>query len=349
MASKKPVKSFVLSSLLIAACSIIVAGCNSTPVVIEPAESSTSLARPNWVLSPPAQSGYAYGVGSAKIYVDAAKAGVEAQNNALQDLIGKMQVSVSGSTSIKTRVANSKLDKLIEDEVKSQIPEIDLKNAEFIERFVDTKNQYVYVLAQLDREKAAFDIAAKITDIELSLPSFSNVSETLPRLEQWRALKPALQLIEQRKQLSQRFNIVSPNHQSSTIDAAFDSLEIRIFALIGNLSIAVNPVNSGANTTSSTVIKGLTDAGFSISNSSQPDLSIDLRVSIQADWRDGTHYVFAEGAATIKDSSDRILSEYSSRAKGTSSISQELAESRAFEHIGNSIGKVLADTFMEKI
>lgn len=349
MASKKPVKSFVLSSVLIAASSIFVAGCNSTPVIVGPADSSMNFARPDWVLSPPTQSGYAYGVGSARIYADAAKAGVEAQNNALQDLIGKMQVSVSGSISIKTRVANSKLDKLIEDEVKSQIPKISLKKAEFIARFVDTKNQYVYVLAQLDREKEAFDIAAQITDIELSLSPFSNVSKTLPRLEQWRALKPALKLIEQRKQLSQRFNIVSPNHHSSIIDATFDSLETRIFALIGNLSITVNPLNADAKTTSSTVIKALTNAGFSVSNSTQPDLVVDIRVSMQSDWKDGTHYVFAEGAATIKDSSDRILSQYSSREKGTSSISQELAESRAFEHIGNRIGKVLADTLMEKL
>ncbi|MDF1642947.1 MAG: LPP20 family lipoprotein [Pseudomonadales bacterium] len=349
MASKNNFKSLLLSGLLVAVGCIFIAGCNSTPTAIGSSDSGANPIRPSWVLNPPTQSGYVYGVGSAKIYLDAAKAGLEAQNNALQDLIGKMQVSVRGSTLIKTRVANSKLDKLIEDEVKSQIPEINLKNAEFIERFVDTKNQYVYVLAQLDREKAAFDIAAQITDIELSLSHFSNVSETLPRLEQWRALKPALKLIEQRKQLSQRFNIVSPNHQSSTIDTTFDSLERRIFALIGNLSIAVNPLNTGANTTSSSVIKALTDAGFSISNSNHPDLSVDLRVTIQSNWRDGTHYVFAEGAATIKDSSDRILSEYSSRAKGTSSVSQELAESRAFEHIGNSIGKVLADTFMEKI
>lgn len=349
MASNRPARYPIALIVMVVVSTLVIAGCNSLPTLKAPADSSRNDTRPDWVLNPPARSGYAYGVGSAKIYSDAAKAAVEAQNNALQDLIGKMQVSVSGSTTIKTRVANSMLDKFIEDEVRSQIPEIELNNAEYIERFVDTKNQFVYVLARIDRQQAAFNIANRITDIELALSPYSEVPRTLPRLEQWRALKPALKLIEQRKQLSRQFNIISPTVRSPSTNGPFDSLENRIFALSANLSIAVNPQNAGAETTSAKVVKALTDAGFRISNSTQPDLAVELRVSIQSDWKDGTHYVFAEGAATIRDLNGSILSEYSSRAKGASSVSRELAESRAFENIGSSIGKVLANTFMEKI
>jgi len=328
-------------------CLLFVAGCSSPSVT--PAIPNGITAQPQWLLNPPTQAGYAFGVGSALIGFDSARAGVEAQNNALLDLIGKMQVSISGTTTIKTRRENAKLDTLFEDEIKSSIPKFKLKNAEFTARYVDTKNQYLYVLARLNRQQAAFEIASQMSSIELSLLEFESVSNQLPNLEQWRALKPALKLIAQHQQLNHTLNIVSPTNQTTMVNSSINTLETRIFWLLQRLVITLKTNDKNAQTTASTITKTLTESGFGILASDKPDLLIDLQVSSQSSFNNGTYYVFADGSATIQDSSGRVLSEYGNRAKGTSSVSKKIAQDRAYNEIGKGLGQRLVKTLLEKI
>ena len=346
MGSSKPTSNTGFLFLIIAIVVATVSACSSN-ATIESTANKNLLTQPSWVFQPPVQHGYAYGVGSAGIVGDAARAVTEAQNNALQDLIGKMQVSVSGSIQITTRVDNSKISKLIEDEVKSSIPEVKLANAVFVKRFVDDKNQYLYVLAELDRNRAAFEISSQLSEIELSLLPYIQLPITASRLRQWHALQPALPLIEQYKQLSRQLQIVSLQNQGHDSNDTISTLEKTVRDLLDSLIITLSAKNPGAVAALPTVTKALTELGFRVSKSEQADLVIGLTITLETKRADSAHYSFASGRATIADSNGPVLNEYVERVRRISGVSQGMAEGKAVEALGDNLGKALGRTLLK--
>lgn len=330
------------------AASLLLAACGSNPTK----KQSSTL--PDWVVNEPDTTGQVYGVGSAPIYVDAAKSLSQAQDAARVSMIQKLKITVSGSLTQDTEEVRqtgkqTQLTKIVRNVISSKIPDAQLSNLNVKENFVDEKNKVAYSLVHLDRVKASSNLRRQISEFDDSAIKLgAETSSSLSTLKQVQALVPALTMVEKREALAQQRLLVDMSNRTTKKPDELVALEKRIQGLFDQLSVSLSADNPAGKKIRSGLISHLTDLGLRIS-ASNADLNFSYAADLRQAERSGRYYAFASGQVKISEASGRILSEFSQEAKGVSGASMAQAEHKAINALVKKLGKELAISLLERI
>jgi chaperonin cofactor prefoldin len=331
----------VTASLLLTAC------------VNNPSKKQTD-GTPQWVVNEPVQGGHVYGVGSAPVYGDAARALQQAQDAARVTMVQKLKVTISGTLTQDTQETRqtgqqTQLMKTVRNTISSSIPNAELDNVEVEENFVDQANKVAYSLVHFDRVKAASKLRQRISDLDMQVTGLNNkVSSNQDTLTQLQGLMPALKWLEQRERLSEQMQLVDVNNRSVVKDDMLVAVEDRIKALFDALVVNLIPSNADGSKMRDGLVESLTDLGLRISGQS-PHLVFRYAANLRPVQKGGRFIVFASGKVSIEDANGRTLSSFTREAKGVSAASREQAEFKAVQGLAQVLGQELAKSFVMKI
>lgn len=337
-------KKWIMASI---AVSVLLTACVSNP-------SKQSQRQPDWIVNEPNQAGHVYGVGSAPVYVDQAKALQQAQDAARVTMIQKLKVTVTGSFSQDTQETRqtgkeTQLIKTLRNQITSTIPQAELDNLEIQENFVDSKNKVAYSLVHLDRRKASTNLRRRISELDMQVTDLSaKVPNNLTTLKQLQGLMPALSWMEQRDKLAEQLVLVDMNNRGAQREDSVVAVDSRIKSLFDQLSVSLTANNQDGQSIRPGLAKSLTDLGLRISQGSG-DLNFFYTANLRAIEKGGRFVVFADGQVQIKDPNGRILSEFNQEAKGVSAASSQQAEYKAVTQLGGKLGAELTQSLISKI
>lgn len=327
--------------------SLMLAACGSNP-------SKPSEAKPDWIVNEPAATGHVYGVGSAPIYVDEAKALSQAQDAARVSMVQKLKVTISGTLSqdtqeIRQTGKQTQLVKTVRNQISSTIPQAEIDNLEIQENYVDAKGKVAYSLVHLDRRKAASKLRQRIFDLDMQVTDLSaKVSASEPTLKQLQSMVPALTWLEQRSRLAEQLQLIDMNNRTEYKGDELKAVEARIQNLFDRLKVSLTATNDTGSEIRSGLAESLTALGLRISQR-KGDLNFFFKADIRQVNKGGRYVVFADGQVEIKDNDARILSQFSQESKGVSAASMEQAKYLAVKNLGEKLGKALAKSLLEKI
>lgn len=330
--------------------SLLLVACGSNP---SKKHTDTSVT-PDWIVNEPVSVGHVYGVGSAAVYVDDAKAIQQAQDAARVSMIQKLKVTVSGTFTqdtqeIRETGKHTQLVKTVRNQISSKIPQAEIDNLEIQENYIDRKSKTAYSLAHLDRRKAASKLRQRISDIDQQAIELStSVSQQLPILNQLQSMVPALALLEKRTRLAEQLQLIDMNNRTEYKGADVKLVERRIQALFDALNVSLTAVNDASSDIRSGLTKSLTDLGLRIRQTSG-DLNFFYKADLRSVEKNGRFVVFASGDVTIKDNDGRVLSGFNQDAKGVSAASMSQAKHKAIQALGKKLGNELAASFVSKI
>jgi outer membrane murein-binding lipoprotein Lpp len=330
------------------AVSLLLAACVSNP------SKKPTGGTPHWVVNEPVQGGHVYGVGSAPVYGDPARALQQAQDAARVTMVQKLKVTVSGSLSVDTQEVRqtgqqTQLMKTVRNTISSTIPDAELDNVVVEENFVDQVNKVAYSLVHLDRVKAASKLRQRINELDMQVTALdAKVSASQGTLKQLQGLMPALKWLEQRQRLSEQLQLVDVNNRSVLKDEMLVAVEDRIKALFDALVVNLVPSNAAGSKMRDGLVESLTDLGLRISGQS-PHLTFRYAASLRPVQRAGRFFVFASGKVSIEDNNGRTLSSFTREAKGVSGASNEQAEFKAIQGLADVLGEELVSSFVAKI
>ncbi|GAA6135471.1 hypothetical protein NBRC116188_22610 [Oceaniserpentilla sp. 4NH20-0058] len=329
--------------------SLVLSGCVSSP-----SKKESSGSTPHWVVDEPIQGGHVYGVGSAPVYGDSARALQQAQDAARVSMVQKLKVTISGSFSQDTEEVRqtgqqTQLMKTVRNTIKSTIPNAELDNLEVQENYVDTKGKVAYSLVHLDRIKASSKLRQRIGELDLKVTDLdAKTPSNIDTLRQLQGLMPALKYLEQRGRLSEQMQLVDVNNRSVPKDEMLRGVEDRIKGLFDALVVNLIPSNNDGSKMRGGLSESLTDLGLRISKQS-PHLTFRYSANLRPMEKGERFYVFASGKVSIEDAKGRTLSSFTREAKGVSGASKEQAEFKAVQGLAKALGQELANSFVSKI
>jgi hypothetical protein len=332
------------------AASLVLAACGSNPTK----SNGGSNSNPDWIVNEPVAAGHVYGVGSAPVYVDDAKAIQQAQDAARVTMVQKLKVTISGSLSqdtqeIRQTGKQTQLVKTVRNQISSTIPQAEIDNLEIQENYIDRKGKVAYSLVHLDRIKAAGKLRQRIADLDMQVIQLSaKVSKNEPTLKQLQSMVPALTWLEQRTQLAEQLQLIDMNNRTEYKGDALKAVESRIQSLFDRLKVSLTASNNAGSEIRSGLAKSLTDLGLRISQR-KGDLNFFFEADVRQVEKGGRFIVFANGEVKIKDNDGRTLSEFSQDAKGVSSASMAQAKHKAVQSLGSNLGQELVRSLIKKI
>ncbi len=336
MASKRAI-------LLALTGGLMLAGCSSQPS--HDAGRSTDL--PMWVEQAPQRAGFAYGVGSMEVYGDPVQAQQRAADLARADLVSQLKVTISGDfdnrvTERSGTGRETEVERVVRQQVRSQIKPVELDEVRISEQYSGQFNgrQYAYALAELNRSAAAARLRQRIADVEAKLQPLAASQPQGNRLQRLQQLLPAMPLFEQRRQLAEQLAFVSTSRRSEPLADELQQLQQRIFALIGELQVAVVVRDRDAQKLETSVIEALTKQGLRI-QADGADLTFELEADISGRYKNQSHYVFADCRVRIVDGNGRVLSVFSERAKGVSGV-YDMARQSAAQRLADAMSDAFA-------
>jgi len=330
------------------ATSLILVACGSTPT--KPSQPS----KPDWIVNEPLSSGHVYGVGSAPIYADEAKAIQMAQDAARVTMVQKLKVTISGSFTqdtqeIRQTGKQTQLVKTVRNQVSSKIPQAEIDNLEIQENYVDSLGKTAYSLVHLDRRKASANLRQRIADLDFQVTDLSaKVSTDLPVLKQLQSVVPALAWLEKRARLAEQLQLIDMNNRTEYKGDDLKAVENRIQSLFDTLKVSLTATNNVGSEIRSGLADSLTGLGLRLSQRSG-DLNFFFKADVREIEKGGRFVVFANGDVSIKDNEGRTLSEFSRESKGVSAASMAQAKHKAIQSLGQKLGNELAASLVSKI
>lgn len=339
---------------LAAGAAFLLGGClGGGPSV--PAEDSAGAGGgiPAWVTSPPSGGGYAYGVGSAEIYADPASALNRAQDQARTELIKRLEVTVSGTTTATrgrtVEGGKSRVTRSIMDTVESRVPETQLANIEIAKTHAAKGGDTAYALAKLNRSQAELSLISQIEDIDARIREIAGKDPGGgDRLDRLKALMPALPLLEERRQVLRKLQLVAERDPGHRLPSEFRALQDTIGGLLDSLVVVLQPKGESTRKMDSTLRKALADEGVQVREGGRGDLTLRYEAGLRTVNRDGRSFVFADGNVTVLDGRGNVIDEFQERVKAGSvdpGVAQDRAVGRLAEGLGTKLGESLLDSF----
>lgn len=344
-------KSALQKTLVLAIAASATVGClpqNSKPQNDQSAASQS--ASPSWLTNTPEMHGMAYGVGSIEVYGNKTEALKRAGELARIDLVSQLKVTVSGdfSSDITERSGSnreSEVQKVIRNHVRSQVPAVELDEAQIVKTHIDA--QYAYALAELDRAKAAARLRRDLLEIDDQLQVIAAKQPQGTRLQQLQPLLPALTLFAKRDRIGERLALVSMDRRKPRLGDDLVALQDRINTLIDQLEVTISLQNDGAEEIGGGIIEALTNQGLRVADAGA-DLVFEVTAVLTSKQKNGSNYVFADSRVTIRDGGGRALSSFSKQAKGVSGL-EEVARQKAARNVAKMLGQELAVALVDKI
>jgi hypothetical protein len=334
-----------LASILAISFGLIACGSNPTKKIS---------AKPDWIVNEPVMAGHVYGVGSAPVYVDEAKAIQQAQDAARVTMIQKLKVTVKGDFSQDTQEVRqtgkqTQLVKTVRNQISSSIPQAEIDNLEIKENYVDVVGKVAYSLVHLDRIKASNKLRKRISVFDQQIIRLSdNISNDLATLKQLQSISPALGLLEKRARLAEQLQLIDMNNLTKYKSDDLKAVETRIQGLFDRLKVSLTASNNAGSEIRSGLAESLTKLGLRVSRGTG-DLNFFFKADLREVEKGGRYFVFADGQVEIKDNDGRVLSEFSQDSKGVSGASIEQAKYKAIQSLGKKLGNELAKSLIKKI
>jgi len=335
-----------LPLLILMAGSLLSACATSGP----PGRKGGAEEAPDWVLNPPVERGFLYGVGAAEVFGgDDAGAASRAKDNARLELVKQIEVEVSGEVSQEiealSRNGASTLTERLRQSVQNRVPEFTLSHLSSVKSYKDPAGRHVTVLMRLDVTQELQSLRQQIAALDSQLADYARVlAETPPGgLSRLRRIAPALMLAEERAGLQSRYNALDPVKKAAPLlTKAQEKLIRRIYARIARLQVSVQAEGEGRRRLRNALIAHLSKKGIRVSESGPVDLQILYKLQVNAIPRDGVYYAITEGDVWIKDESGRIVRTIQAKAKGVSTDRLE-ARSRSLAKLSAHLGRALLE------
>lgn len=328
---------------------VALAGCKSSHV-IAPASSDQRLENqgaPGWVITPPHDSQYLYGVGSAEIYGDKVRALQQAEDVARGDLIKQLKVNVSQSLTSTTNVNNSVVTQTAEVIVKSRVPETEMAGIERLDSFEDKVARSVYALVRLDRVRAISSLRQDLQEMELGLTQFENRNQSGSLMEDLQFFLPALPKIRAYQLKADKLKLLAANDKSAgTLNYDPSSLQQRIYDMLSQVRVRLYPENELARSMAIELAEQLTGQGVKVVSHGDFELLASFNLSKIEKQNQGTEFVLLQGNMKLKNDKGQILKAYGVDAKG-GAYDKDLARQRALKKISDKMGGDLVKGLFE--
>ena len=341
----------LVSSLMLGACTELfvksdesseptqVASSNQATPATKASSSSLNTAAknttPSWVLSPPSDTRYLYGVGSVIQSEDLVADIKGARQQANADMANQLRVTVSQSNVQSTQVSQStsqseQVLKSFSSTTRMDTESLVLEQSETLENVATGK--YVYVLQRLDRAKITARLRREITELDTQLEAIALEAKTQGNLvEQWQSILPALPILSERAQKLDLLQLYSTNaNLASAKSETIKGLETQLSSLLTQLSIQVSSQSARSQSLIKVLRSELTDKGLTPSSKATSPLRINLHISTNKQLKEGRTYQFVNLNASLDEvsrDSSKMLASWSLTGRGISATPEQATQS----------------------
>ncbi|MCR8921418.1 LPP20 family lipoprotein [Dasania sp. GY-MA-18] len=322
----------------------------TSPALQKPSASDpmvkTHQRQPDWVMTPPSNPEYVFGVGSAGINSTSATASQIADEQAKVNLAAKLRVSVSAVNNAQERLQQGVVSQSFNSEVRNTVAPTSYSGLSIIERYIDKANATVYALAALHKASALSNLQQQIAQLDQQLLAASQASAQGSTLNRLRKALPSLKLLAQREQLNQQALDISNGQQSFALSPELIEFQNIIYALLDTLQFRI--VQNGDAILRDSLIKTLTDQGMRVSQQGAADIVLSYKVNWRHIHRDSQHYQLANATVSLQDEQGKTLSTFIEKAKGISSDAG-LAKDKALEKLAQQLSQSLGANLVKAI
>lgn len=289
---------------------------------------------PSWVLSPPVDKRYLYGVGSVIQTEDLVADIKAARQQANADMANQLRVSVSQSNVQSTQVSqtNSQSEQVLKSfssTTRMDTESLVLEQSETIENVATGK--YVYVLQRFDRAKISSKIRREISDLDTQLEDIAAATKQSGDLvDQWQSLLPALPLMSERAQKLDLLQLYSSSaNLASEKTETVKALEVQVGKLLTQLSIQVSSQSAGSKPLMKVLRSELTEKGLTPDSRSNAPLRINLHISSNKQLKEGRTYLFVNLNASLDEvtrDDSNMLASWSLTGRGISATPEQATQ-----------------------
>ena len=286
---------------------------------------------PSWVLSPPVDKRYLYGVGSV-IQTDDLVADIKsARQQANADMANQLRVTVSQSNVQSTQVSqtNSQSEQVLKafsSTTRMDTESLVLEQSETIENVATGK--YVYVLQRFDRAKISSKIRRELDELDGELEKIASSADKKGDLvDQWQSILPALPLLSER---AQKLDLLALYSTSTNLGAqksdTIKALEQQLSGLLTKLAIQVSSQSAGSKSLVKVLRSELTQKGLTPATKSNAPLRINLHISANKQVKEGRTYQFVNLNASLDEvdsNSSNMLASWSLTGRGISATPEQ--------------------------
>lgn len=290
---------------------------------------------PSWVLSPPSDTRYLYGVGSVIQSEDLVADIKGARQQANADMANQLRVTISQSNVQSTQVSQStsqseQVLKSFSSTTRMDTESLVLEQSETLENVATGK--YVYVLQRLDRAKITARLRREITELDTQLEAIALEAKTQGNLvEQWQSILPALPILSERAQKLDLLQLYSTNaNLASAKSETIKGLETQLSSLLTQLSIQVSSQSARSQSLIKVLRSELTDKGLTPSSKATSPLRINLHISTNKQLKEGRTYQFVNLNASLDEvsrDSSKMLASWSLTGRGISATPEQATQS----------------------
>lgn len=289
---------------------------------------------PSWVLSPPVDKRYLYGVGSVIQTEDLVADIKAARQQANADMANQLRVSVSQSNVQSTQVSqtNSQSEQVLKSfssTTRMDTESLVLEQSETIENVATGK--YVYVLQRFDRAKISSKIRREISDLDTQLEDIAAATKQSGDLvDQWQSLLPALPIMSERAQKLDLLQLYSSSaNLASEKTETVKALEVQVGKLLTQLSIQVSSQSTGSKPLMKVLRSELTEKGLTPDSRSNAPLRINLHISSNKQLKEGRTYLFVNLNASLDEvtrDDSNMLASWSLTGRGISATPEQATQ-----------------------
>lgn len=325
--SSKPAKL----SMLAVMASILLTGCLGQGTK---SEAVTQKRTPDWVLNPPSDSRYIYGVGSADKFDDLARSTALAERQANADIASQLRVTVSQTNIQDTQVTSGtgqseQVLTSLASQTRVDTEALALEQSETVESAI--AGNYVYVLQRLDRARIVARLNQEIDEIDAKFATIAgDVDENADLINQWRAMLPALPLLAKRAQTFNSLTLYSRSVVNKPKSAQMLAFEKKLDRLLVALAIDVQSQVRGTkslvqNVRSGLTLKGLTPTDVSVVSQNKAPLKLMLHASATVEKQKDRTYVFLTVNAALQQTinGNAMLANWTVTERGVSAIASQ--------------------------
>ena len=307
----------------------------ATKASSSPLNTAAKNTTPSWVLSPPSDTRYLYGVGSVIQSEDLVADIKGARQQANADMANQLRVTVSQSNVQSTQVSQStsqseQVLKSFSSTTRMDTESLVLEQSETLENVATGK--YVYVLQRLDRAKITARLRREITELDIQLEAIALEAKTQGNLvEQWQSILPALPILSERAQKLDLLQLYSTNaNLASAKSETIKGLETQLSSLLTQLSIQVSSQSARSQSLIKVLRSELTDKGLTPSSKATSPLRINLHISTNKQLKEGRTYQFVNLNASLDEvsrDSSKMLASWSLTGRGISATPEQATQS----------------------
>ncbi|KAF7769972.1 hypothetical protein PCIT_a2904 [Pseudoalteromonas citrea] len=307
----------------------LLSGCQST----DTNSTATATAQPQWITQTPTSDYMIYGVGSAKSSGDLRQTQLAAQESARLELAKQLNVSITGSTTVKQSASAKSMQFHVDELISSTVPTIQLQGVKIEQEF--QSGEVAYALAAFNRTEAVMQTELSISSLDTEISQLelqgASKSELLNKAIEVKTLAAKRDKLNAYLLMLQSAQVAAPkaiNKQFETSELILNSLSFNVIS--DHLKHAkVHDLLSSALTNNGITIKS-TDADFDLS----------FRVEWQEIYKAGTYYSIAESYMVVSENGEE-KAHFNSKVKAASSY-KETAKSNAMSKLADRLSNQLA-------